>query len=472
LSYHFRVCMNLFMRAGGLSRPLRVGATLAGAISLAHLILSKPAATAARFRLSQVHQAARLLLLTSAAALAMTPTARSETYYNDVSGGNGTPGETSPFPGHNGGAAPNDAQAGGSLDGAVLDDLASTTGSAVEVIANGGNGGNGGNGNPGEFTSDQNGGDGAVGADGGSISLGFGGRLTTSGGAPTVSVMANGGQGGQGGNPANRGNTGQDGSGGHGGTIQLYLTGSVANTSTYDGNNLAPAAVVLSGSGGDGGANPEQGSDTYLDSSHGNLGSFGGNAEPFDGMQNIVLSTISDDGKTVASSIDSQGPGIVAIAQGGDGQLGGAASGDGAKGGDGGNGGIGGLIYINTATTSITARGVDGHGTWTRPNRACKRPVPLRRGRSLPAAWAVPVARAVLPMAAFHPAMRERAGRPVLAARSSSIRRAILPRQAMALPASWLRAWEDPAGQEQLQVPSSLPRPATEGWAVMAIGST
>jgi uncharacterized protein YhjY with autotransporter beta-barrel domain len=321
-------------------------------------------------RRSAVSQAVDLLLLAASATLLPMSLAQAQTqYYQDISTANGANGVSPPNAGNGGnddgkgGDAPNNVQSAGGWFWYDPASYTGVTGPAVQVMANGGRGGDGGNAAEGLPFFYQNGGAAANAGNAGVLDLAFYSQLAASNGHPTIYVTAIGGDGGNGGQSATYGASGRNGVGGGGGTITLAPVGSVSNTTPYTGGALAPAAVVMEVAGGNGGGNEDDSARTSSAHAYGAAGGLGGYGGPSTGTAAITFTTSSNN--QVATSISSQGPGVVALSSGGDGGQGAQAigAGAGATGGNGGNGGSGGDIVIDTVTTAISARGVDRHGT-------------------------------------------------------------------------------------------------------------
>lgn len=320
-------------------------------------------------RRTRIHHAVQLALLAAAATVAQLPMAHADGYSLNISTADGANGFSPTNPGNGldndgkGGNAPNNVGNAGSWNWFDYTSYTGTTGPAVQVIANGGKGGDGGNaveGLPGFY---QNGGAAANAGSAGTLNLGLYGSLSTSNGNPTVLVMTQGGDGGNGGSSATYGATGTHGDAGTGGSITLNVTGSVTNSAPYTGTSLAPAAVLMLNVGGNGGGDDNGSSRTSSAHAYGTAGGSAGDGLPALGGNAITFTTTAN-GQT-ATTISSQGAGVVAISQGGNGGEGAQAIGvgEGATGGNGGLGGSGGGIVIDTLTTSISARGVDGYGT-------------------------------------------------------------------------------------------------------------
>jgi hypothetical protein len=325
---------------------------------------------ATQWHRSKIAQAIHLLSLAVTAAAIHVPRAHADSYVQDISTANGANGISPTNSGNGGnndgkgGAAPGNVQSAGAWYWYDPAPYASSTGPAVWVLANGGKGGNGGNAFPGLLGTYQNGGAAANGGAAGLLDLGFYGSLLSSSSNPTVLVTAQGGDGGAGGSGASTGATGAHGQGAAGGTITLSVSGSVTNTAPYSGNSLAPAAVLVLNTGGNGGGDDNGSSRTSSDHAYGTPGGQAGSGFALTAATAITFTTAGN--KQVASSIGSQGPGVVLISSGGNGGQGAQAitTGlEGATGGDGGRAGNGGGIIADTSSTAISARGVAGYGT-------------------------------------------------------------------------------------------------------------
>ncbi len=260
--------------------------------------------------------------------------------------------------GCNGGDAPPAASSGNvTLQYSAGDSLTgNATQPALSVVANGANGGRGGNSGTSSVGIYQNGGNGAAGTSGGQIrvTLDAGSTASSGGTSATLFVLSNGGSGGAGGDHlATNGTSGIPGGGGAGGGVSLSVSGSIVNNSPYTGDNLAPAAVLMEGTGGDGAGGGS--ARTLTDPARGTVGGAGGDG-----------AGLSFSSAGTPATLTSNGPGIVLVSIGGDGGDGADALTTGASGAYGGNGGAGGdgqTLQIFPQTMSIVARGVDKPGT-------------------------------------------------------------------------------------------------------------
>ncbi len=243
---------------------------------------------------------------------------------------------------------------------------------ALTVLANGSEGGRGGNAGESVDLSYQNGGAGAPGTQAGIITVTLGtGSSASSNNATgaTVLVVGNGGVGGSGGASGGYGHYGTMANGGSGAGVNqganaapgltLTANGSIVNSAPYQGDVLAPPAVLLESIGGDGGFDPGGSAKTSLDSLVGPTGSAGGHG-------GFIEYAVASNPTAPTPTITSNGPGLVAVSAGGDGGGGmdaNTTSLEHATGGAGGAGGDGGTIQINSLNTTIIGRGVTAAGS-------------------------------------------------------------------------------------------------------------
>ncbi|MEJ8855363.1 hypothetical protein WKW79_12325 [Variovorax robiniae] len=266
------------------------------------------------------------LIMTSVHAQVNTPPPGSQ-YGSYMLGTPGAPGEG----GVNGGR-------GG--DGGIPADVLNTfkgpstyNGTVLGVVSVGGDGGAGLTG------SDSSSPGGNGGAGGAAQAQYLGSTSTGTSGSPTILISSTGGNGGDPGVMINSlGTPGGPGDGGSGGNVEFDSYGSpgsqIIATQGWNGTNVGATAVQLNSTGGKGGA-PSAGAQSIgdVDGAAGGNGGIGGN----------ITATLG------ATTIQSQGSGLVAISQGGAGNTGTQGAGGLGKGagGDGGVGGNGGAVTMN-----------------------------------------------------------------------------------------------------------------------------
>ncbi|MEJ8855231.1 hypothetical protein WKW79_11660 [Variovorax robiniae] len=210
---------------------------------------------------------------------------------------------------------------------------------ALGVVSVGGDGGTGSNG------SDSSGNGGSGGNGGGAGAQFIGGAVTGTSASPTMLVTSTGGNGASPGTMEQElGTPGGPGGGGAGGNVSFedYVApgSQIIATQGWNGSAAGATAVLLQSTGGNGGA-PSSGAQS-VGSVDGAVGGAGGTAGG-------ITATLG------ATTIASQGSGLVAVSQGGagsDGTMGTGGLGKGA-GGNGGSGGAGGSVTLNVQDGTV-----------------------------------------------------------------------------------------------------------------------
>ena len=261
----------------------------------------------------------------------------------------GTPGLDGKVPGFD--QAGNNGTPGGKADALAHEFQApgnfQETGNApaIAISSSGGRGGNGSNANDG--TTEQNGGNGMVGGDGGIVQVQVDPGVTAAaqGQLPTVEITSTGATGGGGSLSGSEGTNGSSGPGGNGGQVAVTSNGSISAS----GSGAALAVGSLGGTGGAGG-------DYKLP--YNKDGVDGGNGGP--GGTVIV---------TVGGAATSVGNSVFVQSAGGNGGTGGrpdtASFPIGAQGGTGGDGAAGGTVAVTIARGGALATfGQESPGVW------------------------------------------------------------------------------------------------------------
>jgi uncharacterized protein YhjY with autotransporter beta-barrel domain len=236
------------------------------------------------------------------------------------------------------------------------------TGSVQSLVNAGSSGGKGGYGGPSDAGYDADGPQGGAGGQGGAVTvtlqapLDSGPYSVLENSAPNgygVSAFSQGGKGGDGQENMADGNGGIGGTGGDGGKVEFDMPLNPNQPSELSYIQATGTAVNLYSIGGDGGASGQ---------------SQGGYGKKITGRKGGAAGAGGEIDATVAGNINGYagGSGIVALSQGGDGGMGGDASGSVialATGSDGGDAGKGGTVNVTVTGGTVTAQGPDKAAT-------------------------------------------------------------------------------------------------------------